>query len=117
MTNRNTFPEPAPRAQDASKVEPANRRSADRVPLTVSAELIEMQAGARITGRMADCSMLGCFVDTINSFPARTPVRMRLRKGDITLDADARVVFTQPRLGMGVAFTYVSSENRRLLES
>jgi hypothetical protein len=61
--------------------------------------------------------MFGCFVDTINTFPDRAAVRLRLRKGHEMFEAEAVVAYSQLRLGMGLAFTYVSQENRRVLES
>jgi hypothetical protein len=61
--------------------------------------------------------MFGCFVDTINTFPDRAAVRLRLRKGHEAFEAEALVAYSQLRLGMGLAFTYVSQENRRVLES
>ncbi len=104
------------RAQNARRTETAERRGAERVSLTLAAELIEIPAGARITGRMSDCCMFGCFVDTLNTFPDRTPVRLRLLKGHQMFEAEAVVAYSQVRLGMGLAFTYISQENRRLLE-
>jgi hypothetical protein len=103
--------------RDAPRTATAERRGAERVSLSVAAELIEPQAGAKITGRMSDCCMFGCFVDTINTFPDRTPVRLRLYKGTELFRAEAIVAYSQLRLGMGLAFTYISQEDRRLLES
>jgi len=84
--------------------------------MTLAAELMELPAGARITGRMSDCCIYGCFVDTINTFADRTAVRLRLRRGQEMFEAEAVVAFSQMRLGMGLAFSYVSQENYRLLE-
>jgi hypothetical protein len=117
MTKSNLPARPGTRMRDAARTEVAERRGADRVSLSVAAELIEMPAGARIAGRMSDCCMFGCFVDTINTFPDRTIVRLHLRKGKEMFEAEAVVAYTQLRLGMGLAFTYVSQENKRLLES
>jgi hypothetical protein len=61
--------------------------------------------------------MVDCFVDTINTFPDRTPVQLRLNKGTEVFRAQAVVAYSQHRLGMGLAFTSVSPADRRLLES
>jgi hypothetical protein len=93
------------------------QRVSDRVSLSLAADLVETQAGAKISGRMSDCCMFGCFVDTINTFPDKTSVRMRLRNGTEMFEAEAVVAYSQLRLGMGLAFTYISQEDRRTLES
>jgi hypothetical protein len=105
------------RMRDASQTATAERRGAKRVSLSVAAELVETQAGAKITGRMSDCCNFGCFVDTINTFPDRTAVRLRLHNGTELFRAEAVVAYSQLRLGMGLAFTNVSQEDRRILES
>ncbi len=105
------------RTRKPARAEGEERRVSDRVILSLAAELIESQAGARISGRMSDCCMFGCFVDTINTFPDKTTVRLRLRKGADMFEAEAVVAYSQLRLGMGLAFTYISQENRRKLES
>ncbi len=108
---------PRARMGKGARTETSERRASDRVFLTLAAELIAMPAGARITGRMSDCCMFGCFVDTINTFPDRSTVRLCLRKGNEIFEAEAVVAYSQLRLGMGLAFTSISQENRRLLES
>lgn len=107
----------AARPRKPGKPEGTERRVSDRVILSLAAELIESQAGAKISGRMSDCCMFGCFVDTINTFPDKTTVRLRLRKGAEIFEAEAVVAYSQVRLGMGLAFTYISQESRRMLES
>ncbi len=117
MANSNLPLKIGTRTQAAKRSLAAERRGAERVSLTLAAELIEIPDGARITGRMSDCCMFGCFVDSINTFPDRTTVRLRLRKGHEMFEAEAVVAYSQFQLGMGVAFTYVSQQNRRVLES
>lgn len=117
MTITDFSTKPSARSRKPTKTRGPERRASDRVSLSLAAELIETQAGARISGRLSDCCMFGCFVDTINTFPDRTPVRVRLRKGSEIFEAEAIVAYSQLRLGMGLAFTYISQEGRRTLES
>jgi hypothetical protein len=117
MANSNSSAKPGNRIRESPRAETVERRSSDRVSLSMAAELFEMPAGARIAGRVSDCCMFGCFVDTIHTFPDRTPIRLRLHKGKELFEAEAVVAYSQLRLGMGIAFTYVSQENKRLLES
>jgi hypothetical protein len=117
MTIADFSAKPVLRARKTARAEGAERRRSERMSLSLAAELIETQAGARISGRMSDCCMFGCFVDTINTFPDRTPVRVRVRKSGEIFEAEAVVAYSQMRLGMGLAFTYIPQEGRRMLES
>jgi hypothetical protein len=99
------------------RVAGTEQRASDRVSMSLVANLVEMQGGTKISGRMSDCCMFGCFVDTINTFPDKTAVRMRLVNGTEKFEAEAIVAYSQLRLGMGLAFTYISQEDRRMLES
>lgn len=95
--------------------EAAERRGAVRVPLSLSAELIELQAGSRITGRMSDSSKTGCYIDSLNCFPAQTLLRIQLYKGKEVFEGDGQVVYAHPGLGMGILFTDISPEQRERL--
>jgi hypothetical protein len=117
MTDPKLTTKPGVRTRDAAQTATAERRGAERVSLSVAAELTDIQAGAKISGRMSDCCMFGCFVDTINTFPDRTAVRLQLNNGTELFSAEAVVAYSQLRLGMGLAFTHVSQEDRRLLET
>jgi hypothetical protein len=91
------------------------RRESERVPLTLAAELIELRNGSRITGRLSDSSRTGCYVDSLNCYPAHTPLRIRLIKGAEIFEADGKVVYSRPGLGMGILFTDISTEQQERL--
>jgi hypothetical protein len=117
MAISNSPIKPGTRSLSAKRTLAAERRRVERLSLTLAAELIELPAGARIAGRMSDCCLFGCFVDTINTFPDGTRIRLRLRKGNEMFEAEGVVAYSQLRLGMGIAFTLISQENRQVLES
>ena len=81
-----------------------NRRSADRVPLILVAEVTEVDSGARLSARTSDVSRTGCYIDTLNPTPSGTVVRVKLSRDGEELDLLARIVYVSPRLGMGVRF-------------
>lgn len=93
------------------------RRGAVRVPLTLAAELIELEAGSRIVGRLADSSNTGCYVDSLNCFPAETLLRILLFKGKEIFEGDGRVVYARPGLGMGIIFTEIPPDQRERLNA
>ena len=81
-----------------------NRRSADRVPLILVAEVTEVDSGARLSARTSDVSRTGCYIDTLNPTPTGTVIRVKLAHDGEELDLLARIVYVSPRLGMGVRF-------------
>ena len=81
-----------------------NRRSAERVSLILVAEVTEVDSGAHLSARTSDLSRTGCYIDTLNPTPTGTVVRIKLTHDGEELDLLARIVYTSPRLGMGVRF-------------
>ncbi len=82
----------------------SERRLHSRFPFTVSVEAIDPQSQAKLIARTSDVGLGGCYVDTLNPFAAGTVIKIRLTKDEVTLEADAKVTFSQVGMGMGVAF-------------
>jgi hypothetical protein len=93
---------------DAASLE--KRRHA-RFPFTASVEALEPISNAQINGRTSDISLSGCYVDTISPFPEGTSIRVRLTRENVSFEANAKVMFSQIGMGMGIAFT--SAEKRQ----
>jgi PilZ domain len=94
-----------PESDNASVLSPAERRRTERFPFSAAVELTEAQTGAKVSGRTSDLGLGGCYIDTLNPFPIGTEVKVRILKGGESFEAQARVTFSQSRMGMGVAFT------------
>lgn len=96
------------------------RRDIGRVAFTESAEVIEVVSGARFSFRTTDIGIGGCFLDALSPLPTGSKVRVTLHRGLTNSQAEGRVVYSQPRLGMGIAFEELKSEQRlsllRLIE-
>jgi PilZ domain len=75
-----------------------------RFPLTAFVEALDPKSNTQISGRSSDVSLGGCYVDTLNPFHEGTVIRIRLTKENISFEANAKVVFSQIGMGMGVAF-------------
>jgi hypothetical protein len=81
-----------------------DRRSSPRYPLILSAEVSDKISGAKLAARTSDVSRTGCYIDTLNPIPAGSQVSIRLQHENELFEADARIVYVSPGLGMGIAF-------------
>ena len=92
------------------------RRASVRYPFTASADVVDLESGARLAARTSDLARGGCFVDTISTFPVGTGVAIRLTFERKTFEAKARVVYAQQGMGMGLAFSTVEPDQLWVLE-
>jgi hypothetical protein len=95
----------------------AERRNADRHSFTASAEVIEINSGARFSTRTTDLGPGGCFVDTMVPFPVGAQVKVVVRKDETEFDTRGAVVYSQHGLGMGIAFDELDASKRAALDN
>jgi len=98
-------------------LQPAKRRSVLRCALVASAEVIELASKAQLKARTSELGLGGCYIDTLNPFPQGTLVQLRILRDNGLFETQARVVYSDVRFGMGLAFTEMTDEQRSLLES
>jgi hypothetical protein len=92
------------------------RRGGVRYGITADTEVEEPRTQAKVMGRTADLGLGGCYVDSLTTFPAGTDVNVRIKRGEQTFEANARVLYGKPGMGMGMAFLEVADEERIRLE-
>lgn len=93
-----------------------NERLVRRCPLVATAEVTELSSGARLSARISELGMGGCYVDALNPFLDGTAVSLRIVRDSGAFEAKAKVVYVHPACGMGLAFTETSQEHRAILE-
>jgi hypothetical protein len=103
-------------ASDKAATEVMERRSAPRQHFVADVQIIEVASGVRLSARVCDLVLQGCYVDTLRPFPVGTLVRIRLKKGDTTIEPSGKVVYQSPGLGMGIAFHDLAPESQAALE-
>jgi len=91
------------------------RRKIPRFAVNADSEVEEPKVRAKINGRMTDLGLGGCYVDAMMTFPVHTVVHMRMTRDDLDFEADAKVVYAKPGLGMGLAFTELTAVHKRYL--
>ena len=95
----------------------AKRRSVRRCPLVASAEVTELGSGAQLKARTSELGVGGCYIDTLNPFPHGTLIQLRILRDNGLFETQAKVVYSDVRFGMGLAFTEMTADQRSLLES
>jgi len=92
------------------------QRRAQRFPVVATAEIVTLDTDTRLNARTSDLSLVGCYVDIPNPLSVGTEIKLRLAHQDTTFTARAVVASSESNLGMGISFTSVESEQRRVLE-
>lgn len=92
------------------------RRRRLRFPFTASAEVVEPKSGARIKGRISDLGPGGCYVDTPSPLPVGQELSIRISKENESVEANAKVIYSQTGMGMGLAFTSAQQDQVKVLQ-
>ena len=80
-----------------------------------SVELLESKLDTRINARTGDLSLHGCYVDTMNPFPAGASVRITITHMEEKFTAIGNVAHSKPNVGMGISFTEIDPQQRPIL--
>ena len=94
-----------------------NKRSGFRCPLVASAEVTDLHSGTKLSARISELGVGGCYVDALTPFPEGTLVKLRIIRDQGAFESNGRVVYTHANFGMGIAFTNVTSDQRSILET
>ena len=97
-------------------LEPVKQRSVRRCPFVASVEVTEEQSGTRLSARTSELAMGGCYIDALNPFPAGTLIALRIVRDQGVFETKAKVVYCDPKFGMGVAFLEMAPNQRTILE-
>lgn len=92
------------------------RRQTPRFPFVAAAEVLEENTGSRMSTRISDLSLAGCYVDTINPLPDGTPVQLKISTASQMFEAPATVIYSHTHLGMGLRFGEVQPSSLNVLQ-
>jgi len=96
---------------------PEQKRAVRRCQLVASAEVTERDAQTKISARVSEIGLGGSYVDTLSPFPAGTLVQIRIIRDGGAFECEAKVVYVHDGFGMGIAFTNIALDQRRLLQN
>lgn len=84
------------------------KRRTPRYPFIAVAEITDAQSGIQLNSQVAELSVNGCYIDTLNTLPVFSPVTVKIFADSECFEATAQVIYAHPGLGMGLAFQDVS---------
>ena len=92
------------------------RRRTPRYSFIASAELVEERADVRIATRVSELSLHGCYLDMMNPFPVDTRVLVKISASEDLFQSHAKVIYSQPNMGAGLAFLDVEPQYLTVLQ-
>jgi hypothetical protein len=92
------------------------RRRDSRYSVSAMAEAVELQSDTRISGRISDIALGGCYLEVMSPFAVGSSVKLRITKDDKLFEAKAKVLYSTGGMGMGLIFTEVEPSQRPLLQ-
>jgi PilZ domain len=95
----------------------AKERAVKRCPFVASAEVLEVGTGTKLSARTSEIGVGGCYVDALNPFAIGTAVIVKIVRDQGAFHARAKVVYSDPSFGMGLAFDGLEPEQRTILEN
>jgi len=93
------------------------RRKKGRFPFVANAEISESGSVTRLSARVSEISVNGCYLDMLNPLPMGTKVSVKIFTEAETFEATANVVYSHPNLGVGLAFQDVSQHSLPALQN
>jgi PilZ domain len=105
----------APAAAPAPAPAPGERRRSPRYKCEGSAEFRVAGSAVRTWGTFTDISVTGCYVEMTATFPVGATVDLGLELHGVRVQVQGEVRVSYPYLGMGIAFTEISDQNRMRL--
>jgi hypothetical protein len=91
-------------------------RSALRCSLVASAEVTDLKSKTRLSARISELAIGGCYVDALNPFPEGTIAKIKITRNRGVFETNAKVVYSQQDAGIGLVFTEIAPEQRSILE-
>ncbi|MBZ5719443.1 MAG: PilZ domain-containing protein [Acidobacteriia bacterium] len=89
-----------------------DRREKSRLACRLSADVYRLGNGVPNRCSLSDIGTGGCYVETTEPFPASTNVEIVVRTKDMKLRVQGTVQAMHPGVGMGVAFSIQTAEER-----
>jgi len=95
----------------------SERHRAPRFPFVAGIQVTDLVTEKQLAAHIEDLSLFGCFVETVDPFPAGTKVRLRISYGGANVIAQATVAYSRDNGGMGIGFTSIEPTSLPILDA
>lgn len=106
---------PEPKGDPATMSD--ERRSVPRYAFVATTELTDAKNASKLSGRVAEISRYGCYVDIANVLPVGTILNIRISCDDGVFGTKGRILYIQEHIGMGIAFLETPDDQLQILDS
>jgi PilZ domain len=93
------------------------RRALPRYMFTASVDMVDTSNAMHISGRVAEISRKGCYVDIMIPPPPGTLLKVRIYRDAGAFETSGKIVYIHDRIGMGVAFVDTAEDQLKILDS
>jgi len=97
-------------------VSSGDRRNLSRRTCRLGAEVFRSNSSVPTRCTLIDISPGGCYIETIETFPAGTTLEIVVRTADLKLRVHGKVLSTHPGFGMGVEFSLRTDDHRKQVQ-
>jgi hypothetical protein len=104
-------------AGSGSQIKDAEKRRSPRYKCEGSVQIREQGCDVHTWATFTDVSLHGCYVEAQATYPVGTILHMKLDANGERVETKGSVRVSYPYLGMGIAFTEMSDENRLRLRA
>jgi hypothetical protein len=93
------------------------QRTVPRYSFAATIEIIEPASEVHISGRVAEISRKGCYVDILNTLPKGTLILVRIVRDQGTFGSPGKIIYVQEQTGMGIAFVDPHADQLQILDA
>jgi len=79
-------------------------------------EIVDPVAHISLSGRTAEISLGGCYMDVLNTLPKDTVVQLTISRDLGSFHSWGRIAYVHQGIGMGVQFLDTDLEQKRILK-
>src|SRR5579863_2092345 len=94
-----------------------NKRTVPRFTFIASADIVEPVTDTHFSGRIAEISRKGCYLDILNTLPKDTVIHLMISRDKGKFVTAGKIIYVQDGVGMGVAFADTQPDQLAILDS
>jgi len=86
-----------------------DRQRTPRFPFVAKAQVCEVGSNEWLEPQVSEISLNGCYLDMMNPLPIGSEVHVKIFGAEEFFEAAAKVVYSNPNLGMGLSYHDINS--------